>query len=246
MTGDNPMTSTESELPKIALCTIGKGGSSGMVDWISHHVGVGFDKIFIYNNGAVDNLSSILNESFDPFVQIIPFQVGQGENYTVKAYADCYRNNKDDFDWMAFYDPNEYLLLGYANSIKDTLKHKGYKKFDAVRINLVNFSNYVQLCRDLGFQEDGVVDEDNLEYNKKLAKSIVNCNAKGLMMGPYVPTRNGETVRQCLPNLVEVHDSKNVETYKGTEVNKVDTSFMYLSQNVLELQWYKWKKSNGY
>lgn len=231
---------------RVAACCVGKSGSEGMTDWISHHLAIGFDHLYMYNNGSLDRFKGIMDEQTMEQASIVDFNVEQGEEYIVEAYADCYRSHRNEYDWMAFFGPDEYLLLQYGDSIKQTLRIKAFRKFDAVRVNLMDFSDYIQLCRDLGVDAEDIVDFRKIDSNKKIARSIVNCKARGLLLGPYSPKRNGQTVRQCLPNLVEVYDSKNVGEYKGVEIDKVDTNFMYITPNKLELQWWKWKNQKGY
>lgn len=43
-----------SEKPRVAMCSIAKGGSQTIQDWISHHLEIGFDRIYIYNDGTLD------------------------------------------------------------------------------------------------------------------------------------------------------------------------------------------------
>ena len=43
----------------------------------------------------------------------------------IKAYNDYYINNKNSFDWIAFYDIDEYL---YLKNYKNTLLMKISKK----------------------------------------------------------------------------------------------------------------------
>ena len=40
--------------PRLALCCIAKSGSENMADWINHHLNIGFDRVYIYNDGTVD------------------------------------------------------------------------------------------------------------------------------------------------------------------------------------------------
>ena len=70
-----------------------------------------------------------------------------------------------------------------------------------------------------------------MKSTRKMAKSIVNCKAKGLLMGMYTPTRNGEALNQCLPDLKPVYDNADNQTKKGTNVSRIDVSTMYVTPN---------------
>jgi hypothetical protein len=68
------------------------------------------NKIFIYDNNDLngENLEDILSKYIKyNFVEIINYR---GKYKPQKqAYNNCYINNNKDYNWMAFYDADEYL-----------------------------------------------------------------------------------------------------------------------------------------
>ena len=53
----------------------------------------------------------------------------------IKAYNDCYINNKNSFDWIAFYDIDEYLYLKNYKNINQFLSLSKFKKCSSILIN---------------------------------------------------------------------------------------------------------------
>lgn len=223
-----------------------KPGSENMTDWINHHLGIGFDHIFIYNSGAIDGFKSILDVTPIAGAEVVDFPYNHEKDYKIAAYAHCYRTHRNEYDWMAFIDPNEYIMLAKAESVKEVFANGKYRKFECVRLNIVEFSNYGQLARDFCINPDNVVRNSKVATTKKMAKSIVNCKSKGLLMGAFAPTRNKDILKQCLPNVKEVVDKEENATKKGTNVNKISMGTIYLTTSQLEVRWKKWKKAKGY
>lgn len=84
--------------------------SENFEDWINHHLGIGFDHIYLYNYSTINGFKSLLAEYPDRFhadkVTVVDFPYGYRKNYVTASYADCYRRHRQDYDWIAFIDPN--------------------------------------------------------------------------------------------------------------------------------------------
>ena len=114
---------------KVALVCIAKNEDHYIDEWIDYHKKVGFDDIFIYQNnwrwsGESENAHKI---DFD------------GKNLQIVAYNNFLVTYKDKFDWVAFFDVDEFLVLKKHKNIKEFLGD--YSNFDAVGINWVLFGN---------------------------------------------------------------------------------------------------------
>lgn len=114
---------------RVALVCIAKNEDNYIQEWIDYHKKVGFDDIFIYQNnwrwsGESENTHKI---NFD------------GKNLQIVAYNNFLQSYKDQFDWVAFFDVDEFLVLKKHKNIKEFLKD--YSDFDAVGINWVLFGN---------------------------------------------------------------------------------------------------------
>ena len=140
----------ESTRKPIALCCVAKAGSENMRDWVNHHLGLGFDHIYIYNDGTADGFKAILDESPIDEVSIVDFVHVRGKDPKTTAYAHCYREHRSQFGWIAFFDPDEYLVVQNGQSIKNVMRSRNYGRFEVVRLNVVQFSDYIQMARDYG------------------------------------------------------------------------------------------------
>lgn len=114
---------------KVALVCIAKNEDNYIEEWINYNTKLGFDDIFIYENDwkcniERDNLHKI---QFD------------GKNAQISAYNDFLKKYKNDYDWVAFFDVDEFLVLKKHNDIKSFIQ--SYSNYNAIGINWVLFGD---------------------------------------------------------------------------------------------------------
>lgn len=114
---------------RVALVCIAKNEELYIQEWIDYNKKLGFDDIFIYQNdwrwsGENDNVFKL---EFD------------GLNKQREAYNHFIKHNTNNFDWVAFFDVDEFLVLKKHDNIKSFLSD--YEEFPAVGINWVLFGD---------------------------------------------------------------------------------------------------------
>lgn len=114
---------------KVALVCIAKNEDSYIDEWIAYNKKLGFDDIFIYQNnwrwsGESENVNKIEID---------------GINKQREAYNGFIRNNHSKYDWAAFFDIDEFLVLKKHDDIKSFLLD--YEEFPAVGINWILFGD---------------------------------------------------------------------------------------------------------
>ncbi len=114
---------------KVALVCIAKNEDNYIDEWIEYNKKLGFDDIFIYQNDWRWNYES-------PNVYKIEFD---GINKQREAYKHFIDNNIGKYDWAAFFDVDEFLVLKKHKNIKQFIND--YKEFPAIGINWVYFGN---------------------------------------------------------------------------------------------------------
>ena len=131
----------------ICLCVIGKNENLYVKEYINHYKNLGYDHIFIYDNNEVNDerFSDILqSEIKNGLVSIIDF-IGYKSNSIstqIDAYYDCYKRNNRNYNWLSFYDFDEYLELKPKNiTIQEFLNNKRYKKCQNIKINWLEYNS---------------------------------------------------------------------------------------------------------
>lgn len=113
----------------IALVCIAKNEDKYIEEWIQYNLYLGFDHIFIYQNDWSYNIDS-------PFITNIPFNgTGMQEN----AYNNFLEYYSKGYDWVAFFDVDEFLVLKKHNDVKSFLKD--YSEYNGVAINWYLFGD---------------------------------------------------------------------------------------------------------
>ena len=105
---------------KTAICAIQKQGLKYIDEWIDYHLGIGFDKIYIYDNSDEFELKAWYSDRFQgdgrDHVKIIHFP---GVAKQLPAYSNCTKEiqKNKQHSWIAFIDVDEFFV------IKDTKKY---------------------------------------------------------------------------------------------------------------------------
>jgi len=97
---------------KVALVCIAKEEDEYISEWIDYHKKLGFDRIFVFENNWRCNVS-------DEIVTTIEFD---GETKQIPAYNTFIERFRYDYDWVAFIDVDEFVVLKKHDDIKEFLK----------------------------------------------------------------------------------------------------------------------------
>lgn len=159
---------------KVALVCIAKNEDNYIQEWVDYNLKLGFDHIYIYMNDWRTDIEH-------PQVTKIEFD---GLNKQRDAYTHWLDTNRNNYDWAAFFDVDEFLVLKKHKTIQDFVSD--YVNHKAVGINWYLFGNnghteiidgeYSQIKR---FTKRGT------QMNHHV-KSILKCNS-GCMMDVHNP-----------------------------------------------------------
>jgi hypothetical protein len=97
---------------KTALVAIGRRENQYAREWVEHHLTLGFDHIYIYDNN---------HDGEELFIDVLMDYVEQGrvtiidyrnqEKAQRPAYNDAYQRLSGKYGWLAFFDFDEFLVL---------------------------------------------------------------------------------------------------------------------------------------
>jgi len=130
---------------KVCLCTIGKNENKYIKEFIEHYKNYGIDKIILYDNNDHDGERfefQLKNYIKSNFVEIIDYR-GKDRSQ-MNSIIDCYQRNYLKYNWLLFYDIDEFIYLKERN-IKDFLVKKIFNSCDRIYLNWVNHLDNDQL-----------------------------------------------------------------------------------------------------
>ena len=121
---------------KVCLCTIGRRENLYVREFTNYYQKLGIDKIFLYDNNEKngEKFDLILKDYIDNgFVQIIDFRGKYSPQ--MESMEDCRKNNFKNYNWLLFFDLDEYLFLRNYSNIKDFLNQKHFEKCQRIHLN---------------------------------------------------------------------------------------------------------------
>jgi hypothetical protein len=112
-----------------ALVCIAKNEDPYIQEWIEYNFKLGFDYIFIYQNNWRCNIQQ----------NNVVLLTCDGEAMQMPAYNHFIHNYAKNYQWTAFFDIDEFLVLHKHNNIKDFLDD--YSDCNVIGINWAVFGN---------------------------------------------------------------------------------------------------------
>ena len=121
---------------KICLCTLGKNENRYIREFAQYYKNYNVDKIFLYDNNDIDSeaFDKIINDFVqDKFITIINWRGRIREQ--MKIMNHCYKENFDKYDWLIFYDIDEFIHIGDFNDIKKFLNQRKFLNCQNIYLN---------------------------------------------------------------------------------------------------------------
>lgn len=107
-----------SDADKYIVCTCARGENDYIVEYVSHYLGMGFDKVIICDNNPDDSIESVLADYIDAGTVEI-FDCRGFNSFQVQFYSMF--ASEGNYKWCAYFDADEFLELGVYSDIKEFL-----------------------------------------------------------------------------------------------------------------------------
>ena len=140
--------SDKSNKMKVALCTMGRNEILYINEFVSFHLKLGVDTLYIYDDN-IEEKEKFIN-AITPNDSVV---IEYTKDYDIKdlgqAFTHCYNKHKDDYDWIIMTDMDEYLIIKNNQTLKEYLSDKVFDKCDSIKIhwkmssdnNLLHYEN---------------------------------------------------------------------------------------------------------
>lgn len=185
---------------KCAICAIAKNENDYINDWVKYHIDLGFDEIYLFDNNEPDAeyVGNRISKDYLSHVVIVP--VNHFKQFQKKAYNDMYSYFGKDFDWTAFIDVDEYIVLSTHKNVKDFLQTIK-PNIECVRLNWQTYGDDGIIAGDISVPVyKRIVKKLDHPYNKH-GKCIVKGGLKNVIFeSVHYPTIQGKMPSQCLPS----------------------------------------------
>ena len=165
---------------KVGLCVIGKNENLYIQEFINYYRKLGYNHIFLYDNNDINGqgFDNIIKNEIN-FVSIINYRGfrGKEENPQLDAYRDCYEKNNKYYNWLSFFDIDEFIEFNSKNTkIQNFLSNIKFKNCKVIKINWLIYNDIHSLYyKNISLQERIKTPIFNININRHI-KSIVRGN----------------------------------------------------------------------
>lgn len=186
---------------KILLCSIGKEENLYAKEFVEYYLSIGFDKIIILDNN--DFNGEIFNDILKNFIQnkLVEIQDLRGlKQIQIPAFNYCYKKYMYLYDWIAFFDFDEYLFIKNSSNVKKYLYNSRFSKCQQILFNwyiyddnnLLRYDNRTMITRFTHLKyfpgRTKFIVRGNIENllipSSHIATSVNYCNSKGEQIFP--------------------------------------------------------------
>lgn len=102
------------------ICAIVKHEEPYLQEWLDYHFKLGFDRIYLYDNGDTSTLKP-LEQMYPGKITVICYP---GKYLQLRCYYAFVLNYCFEHTWAAFIDVDEFIVLRKHPTIKDLLREK--------------------------------------------------------------------------------------------------------------------------
>lgn len=192
---------------KTAVCAMGRMENRYAVEFVKHYKKLGFDKIFIYDNNrpGEEKFEDVLSKFVkDGFVEIIPWPY-YGQTHG-DAFNDCYNRHNREYQWIGFFDFDEFLQLPKGKKIRSVMAE--YDQADVVMVNFKVMTDGGLVTddgRDCAKRFKIPVPEDT----KRTRGDVINDYVKSLVRGGIHGIQFHNPHCPLLPTNLKCYNTKN-------------------------------------
>ena len=202
----------------VSILAILKNEAPNMEEWLCHHMAIGVDHFFLYDNGSTDELHEVLKPYADHGVVTTVYFPMRGlqrdaNNHVVRFFGDT-------TEWIAYVDIDEFLVPENDESISDVMAR--YPDAEQVLVSRKEFCYSGNRTPVEGF-----VTEEYREYSEHVPRM----GTGEVLAKPIIRPRG--TARVGIHNAFTVHgrtvNTAGVSTSEGTVIE--DPSYANLQMN---------------
>jgi O-antigen biosynthesis protein len=182
---------------EIAICAVAKNEEAYIEEWVIHHLAIGFEKIYIYdNNDVFGKLTLLLKQYIDQDkVQIIDCS---GINpVQLWAYMHFIRTNKKIIKWAAFIDVDEFIELEKNSNIHEFVS--SFKHAQVIVLSWLGYGANNKIWKEDGdlksrFPESAAIDQMFIHFPMHV-KSMTKLRCVKKFLNPHMPKIKGKRKR---------------------------------------------------
>ena len=167
-------TNSKDKSKNVALCAIGKNENNYIKEFINYYKDLGIKKIFIYDNNEInsekfeDVIQNEINSGFVKLINMRGKRIAQ-----IDSYEDCLSRNRYKYDFLLFFDIDEFLYIQDNHTLNSFLSHPRYKNCQTIKINWLCYGDNEILYYEKGDLQKRFTKKSNAKACNIQTKSII-------------------------------------------------------------------------
>lgn len=174
-------------------------------EYVEHYLSIGFDKVIIYDNNDIDGPCPLdALKGLEKHIIYTNIRGDKSKTRQPATYSDAYNKYNYYFEWLCFFDNDEYLFLNQDKSIKDYLSRDMFKDIDVIHVNWKIYGDNGRIHPDPNLSTFEQFPEP-VNLNTRTAyscpqndhiKTIVHCTGKEIYFNHphFCRSRNSEVI----------------------------------------------------
>jgi hypothetical protein len=204
---------------------LGKKENRYIREFVEHYKKYGVDKIYLYDNNNIDGerFEEVINEYIEKgFVEIIDFRGKIRPMYRIMNH--CYRNNYKNYNWLIFFEIDEYIYLKDFNNVKLFLNNSRFNNCQKVQLNWIFHT------------DNNLLHYENRTLKERFPDILPSLRGKkrdGLLgiktiLRGHIPDIKINCVHTINPKLKSCDGFGNPKEHLGIETNDSDLEYYYI------------------
>ena len=208
---------------KACICTLAKLENRYIREFIDHYKKYEVDKIFLYDNNDIngETFDEVISDYItNGFVEVFNWR-GKNEP-TYPILNDCYKKNFENYDWLLFYDIDEYIHLSNYSNVKDFLDEPKFKDCQLVHLNLLchtDNNNIYYENKSLFERFPEIVPRSKIGGRKLEIKFILRGHIKNVVI---------DNIHRCNNWLRSCNGFGHIKTYNLIYTTEPDYNYYYI------------------
>ena len=167
-----------------AICLLIKDENDYINEWLSWHIGIGFEHFYIYDNGSKIPIAKSVDNRYITYCTFVDFS-GEHSNTQIDCYRDALNKYGEQAKWLAFIDTDEFIRPIPSENINDFLAR--YEHYDGLYVRWVIYDANGLIKKDSRPQRERFTRVSPGTPRKPFGKSIIQ-PSKVRNMGTHFPT----------------------------------------------------------
>jgi hypothetical protein len=160
----------------VAICCIVKNEDIYFEEWIDYHIKIGVTHFYIYDNESANPVSNVVASYIKQGFVTVETILGTEKQTT--AYGECLKKYKDECQWLAFIDVDEFIVPKTLNgNLPEFLSQ--YADYGGLGINWLVFGSSGHKDKPKGTQKNNFT-------KRSLKTHPVNEHIKSIVQTRYV------------------------------------------------------------